>query len=469
MKIDLRKISAAGLSVVIAFTAFGCGDANKKEEQEDHTEAILSTAGDFCSYIKALDIDKAAKISEENLASELNELEPLLVFEEGDIYSADAAVLAEAVAGTIDYSINESSVMPSKKKPKGTVDVKFSVADPTGLINDDQYTDIESLVADIDNAAVIEFTVVLEICMNDDGDWIVNDYGTLTDQLFSFTSIRDLTLELALGNYVEGIIWNGCDETLGDGYFTNTIMVGIGIYFTEGTELDVENMTYTLVYEGEEVLTHPVIDYDDAVANGSSSLIVFVTMLDTGVPYAPNGHYFAEGNYSIVLSLNGEEYYSVDFVCYYDPEPSYYNLAEAAGEFDVDDEISDEFYEDIDQERSGWYSGDERMDGPCSSGIGSLSYRLYVTEDHGEMGFTMFYGASAMVEEPVMDHIDMIEVDSYPVTIADDGSMYYECIIEGDVADGYYIVVIDEGPYDSPVAEGVILSETSVGIDNLQF
>ena len=90
------------------------------------------------------------------MAESLSEISPLLVFEEGDIYNAEAAMWAAAVAETIDYSIDEDSVSVSSKKAKGTVEVTFTIADHGSVTSSDQYTDLDSMLQALEETDNVE-------------------------------------------------------------------------------------------------------------------------------------------------------------------------------------------------------------------------------------------------------------------------------------------------------------------------
>jgi len=442
----LKKITAAGLAVTMFIPVFGC--ALKKEEPVDHTGDIIDTAEAFCSAIKSLKIDKAIKVADESLESDLTELKPLLVFEEGDIYNADAALWAEAVAGTIDYVIDEKSAESSEKKAKGTVEVTFTVADQEIISGDESYHEIDYMIEDLPGIDDKEITVTLEISQNDDEDWVVDDYGKLIDELFSFTEVRELDLEIPLSEMIYDI-W-----LTGDGYdeatetFTNTSDIGICVIFGDVAEIDIADMTYTVLYNGEELFTQNVVDYSEEGSEYNNAVIIFVTILDRNVSLTDES-YLDAGEYEIVLYNNGEEVCTQSCTVYYDPSMETFDLSSRVNILEISEDLPAEIADDVDQERSGWYNGDELTDGNYAYGTAPIAFRLYVGEDHGEFGYAFYYYESADCPSPIMDNLVILDYGDVPVTVADDGSMYYEFALDGDVAAGYYVAGVYSGPISS--------------------
>lgn len=445
-----RKLSLC-LAASIAVSAFGCADMKKEEEPVDYTEDIIETAQTFCNNIKSLKIDKALKVTDEGAADPLTELQPLLVFEEGEIYNAEAALWAEAVSETIDFVLDEDSVSPSKKKPKGTVDVTFTIADQEVISGSGEYYDINEMIDALADAGSKEITVTVEVARNDDEDWVVTDYGNLIKDLFSFTELTQLDLRMPLGDRIYDV-WldgDGMDESTDT--FHNTSFIGMCIVFGDETPYNINNMTYTVLYNGEEVYSSNVTDYDEENPDPEKvggGVFIYVTILDRGIPTNADNLLDA-GSYTIVVSYEGEEFYRRECTVEYDPDPEMFNMADRVDILEISDITPDELSSDIDQERSGWYSGDELIeDSLYETGSETVTFRLYVGSDHGELGYTMFYYESAECPMPITDYLDTLAYGNVAVTVADDGSMYYEYSVDA-TAGGYYVLGICTGVMSS--------------------
>ena len=440
-----KKVISMCLASVMALPVFGC--VKKEEEPVDYSEDIIDTAQTFCTDIKALKIDKALKITDGSVADPLTELEPLLVFEEGEIYNSEAALWAEAVSGTIDFTLDEDSVSSSKKKPKGTVDVTFTIADQEAISGSGEYYDIDEMIGALADAESREVTVTIEVAQNDDEDWVVTDYGNLIHDLFSFTELTELDLRMPLDEriydvWLDGDVYDEATDT-----FHNTSYIGMCIIFGDDTPYNINNMTYTVYYNDEEVFSANVTDYDEENPDPEKSgggIFIYVTVLDRGIPTS-DAFLLAAGEYTIVVSYEGEEFYRRTCSVEYEADPDTFDLAGHVDVLEIDSDAPAEFSDDIDQERSGWYIGDELVDDShYASGTGTVTFRLYVGSDHGELGYTMFYYESESCPVPIMDYLITEAYGDSSLTVADDGSMYYEFSVDAD-SDGYYILGICSG------------------------
>lgn len=448
-----KRIAASGLAFTIAFSSFGCFSA-KEEEPADYTEDVLDTAEDFCTYIKSLSLDKALKISADDVADSLDEVEPLLIFEEGDIYNAEAAAWSEAVAATIDYSIDEDSVSVSSKKAKGTVDVTFTIADHESITSADTYSDLDSMIEALGEADSIEITAVLEVILDEDSDkWVVSYCDDLIGSLFGFTDVRELSFDSALADHIEFVITEAVDTGAGYEYY-NTAYISFSMSFDLEAELNKDDIYYVVYYEGTEIYTSGLTDY----GSDENSFIVMFTVLDINGPVGRD-YMLDEGHYSVVVYCGEEEVYTFECDCIAGEPPAMFDLTSQVGLIDFSDDPSFEpLYGDVDLERSGWYIDDVKTDGTYPSDNGYLCFRLYVNEDHGDLGCNLYYSPDPEVPQPAIPNMYLMGQEDNPVTIADDGSMYYEVYATGDTVAGYYILTIDDVSYLDPDATEVIFA-----------
>ncbi len=453
--IQIKKIAALSLAFLTAFSSFGCFD-HKEEETVDHTDEILDTADDFCSDIKSLAIDKAIKLSDDEVAESLSEISPLLVFEEGDIYNAEAAMWAAAVAETIDYSIDEDSVSVSSKKAKGTVEVTFTIADHGSVTSSDQYTDLDSMLQALEETDNVEISVVLEVVYDDD-KWVISYCDELVEELFDFTEVRELSFGSGLSDHINIVITEAVSN--GESYeYYNSSYINFSVNFDSDAEFDKSDIHYIVYYNGTEVYASDLTDYGE----DEHSFIIMYTVLDQNGP-ADRSLTLPDGYYSIVVYYGEEEIYTFDCECITGEPPATYDLATQVGLIDFIDDIAFAYlYDDVDLDRSGWYLGDERIDGVYSASLDNLCFRLYVGSDHGDLGCNLYYSPEAIVPQPAIPNMYLIGQEDNSVTVGPDGSYYYEIIVSGDIGGGFYILTIDDTSYLEPDATQVVFACCSV-------
>ncbi|SEV84575.1 hypothetical protein SAMN05216413_0229 [Ruminococcaceae bacterium KH2T8] len=461
----LRKTVAAVVASTMIFSVTGCDilDSLKKEEKDepvDYSEDIIDTADEFCKQLAKLDLNKARKVCSDSISDDLTEIEPLLQFEEGEVYSAEAAQLAEYVAGTIAYTVDEDSVEYSKKHPEGSVDVVFTVADPTTISAESgEYEDIDSMLADMENAETKEITINIEVEQDDEEDWKVTKIGSLTDELFSFTDIRALEFTPSTAYVPVYSFWDGCSEEYGEGTYVNTAYLGLCVIFDPEVPIDTSIMTYSLLVDGEPVFSNQIVIYDEEAMADSNGVLVFISVLDRGVPLSPNGDYIDEGTYTVAVYADGEEVFSEDVTVYLEDEPDYVDMDENVGDIEYTPDRDPEFYAEIDQDRTGWYLDGQMIDGEYPEDAGTVEFRLYISEDHGPLGFFLLQSDVAQIESPLIEHMSQIDTGDITLVTEEDGSMYYQYSVDrSTIPSGYYILVIANGAYDDPNADYAVFA-----------
>ena len=322
-----------------------------------------------------------------------------------------------------------------------------------------EYEDIDSMLADMENAATKEITINIEVEQDDEEDWKVTKIGSLTDELFSFTDIRALEFTPSTAYVPVYSFWDGCSEEYGEGTYVNTAYLGLCVIFDPEVPIDTSIMTYSLLVDGEPVFSNQIVIYDEEAMADSNGVLVFISVLDRGVPLSPNGDYIDEGTYTVAVYADGEEVFSEDVTVYLEDEPDYVDMDENVGDIEYTPDRDPEFYAEIDQDRTGWYLGGEMIDGEYPEDAGTVEFRLYISEDHGPLGFFLLQSDVAQIESPLIEHMSQIDTGDITLVTEEDGSMYYQYSVDrSTIPSGYYILVIANGAYDDPNADYAVFA-----------
>ena len=259
MKIPIKKTTCAALTGALLLSMTGCSElpfakGNSEEEIVDAAQAFVEAAADC-------DFDEMGKISVEDFEEDSEDWEAALDFEEGDIYDADAAKFAEAVADTIEYEIDEDSA--EVKDKKASVDVVFTLADYEAVLNSGEYTDIDEMIDALEDADIEEIEVTVEFEKEDD-EWLVSNYDEIMEDLYEFTETDALNMETYGFDY---------DPSTQDGIAANTY------YNLENSLYPMYLNTNNTMYQAFTGMDD--MDYVDWVDTTSSNLVEGI--YDSGV------------------------------------------------------------------------------------------------------------------------------------------------------------------------------------------
>lgn len=184
MKTNITKIFSLTVAAAITASCASCslipGAGGAKDED------IIDAADAFASALVKCDAGKIVKLTNEEKDSDAAEdLEALFGNED---YTDEQVKIAEAVAGTIEYEIDEDSVKIDKDE--ASVDVTFTMADYESVL-EGEFADVDEAVAaisDCDDTAEVEVT--FEFALEDD-EWLISNLGDKAyGKLYSFYGIE---------------------------------------------------------------------------------------------------------------------------------------------------------------------------------------------------------------------------------------------------------------------------------------
>ncbi|MCQ2531129.1 MAG: hypothetical protein MJ093_00295 [Saccharofermentans sp.] len=263
----MKKVMAFALSCAMVMSIASCSlssdkkDKKDKDEDEEGVEDVIAVADDFCSALKSQNAEKMLKVCSEDFEDEADDLA-----EEFDFvaeYGEEKAAYLDAIAGTIDYEIDEDSV--EIKKSKATVDVVFTMADYESIQIDGFWDSIDSVVAAIEDADTMEVKTTIELEMDDDDNYVVVNPYDVVDDVMVYTNV----------NYDINAIVGDLASYVGDYYMPeeleDTDEVYMYLYFTyEDGFLDIDHSCYYVVlYNGANVYTSDTCDVEDTFYYGS--------------------------------------------------------------------------------------------------------------------------------------------------------------------------------------------------------
>lgn len=277
MKKELTRVITITVAAAIAASCASCSMIPGMGSSAK-TEDIVDAADAFASALVKCDAGKIVKLTNEEKDSDAAEdLEALFGNED---YTDEQVKIAEAVAGTIKYEIDEDSVKIDNDE--ASVDVTFTMADYESVL--------EGEFADADEAAdaikasddTTEVEVTFEFALEDD-EWLISNLGDKAyGKLYSFygaqvefmpefeimTSFIDqddygttiaMTVVFSedISEYTDGF---SVDIVLDDEpYYGEQITnidgeyVNCAIYDNSGLETGI--YTFTLNYNGEEIVS----------------------------------------------------------------------------------------------------------------------------------------------------------------------------------------------------------------------
>lgn len=272
---EMRKILAVLLAGSIVLSFASCSAGGPKESD------ILDAAEDFADAMKNCDADKIVELSNVKKGSgEADNWEDL--FNTAN-YSDEQNAIAEAIADTIEYEIDEDSLDLDKKE--ASIDVVFTIVDYQAVLDDTVFFGVdEALSAINDCKEKKEFEMTFEFELDGD-DWLVSNLGDSTNgNLYGYLGYPvDIVPDF-------GLLVDHTETYYDDVYVT------VKFYFTEDVSEYADRMQAD-VYYGDELLE------GTCYVDESSEYIKF--------SYYWNGEdYIDSGTYTFNIKYNGREFAS---------------------------------------------------------------------------------------------------------------------------------------------------------------
>ncbi len=199
------------------------------------TEDIVDAADAFASALVKCDAGKIIKLTNEEKDSDA--AEDLEVLFGNEDYTDEQIAIADAVADTIEYEIDEDSVKIDKDE--ASVDVTFTMADYEAVL-EGEFSDADEAVAaisDCDDTSEVEVT--FEFALEDD-EWLISNLGDKAySKLYGFYGLDvsfmpDLA---ALVDYTD--------------IYADYNYVYLSIVFTENVSDYIDDMTFDVFLDGE--------------------------------------------------------------------------------------------------------------------------------------------------------------------------------------------------------------------------
>lgn len=234
MKTNITKIFSLTVAAAITASCASCslipgmGSSAK-------TEDIVDAADSFASALVKCDAGKIIKLTNEEKDSDA--AEDLEVLFGNEDYTDEQIAIADAVADTIEYEIDEDSVKIDKDE--ASVDVTFTMADYEAVL-EGEFSDADEAVAaisDCDDTAEVEVT--FEFALEDD-EWLISNLGDKAySKLYGFYGLDvsfmpDLA---ALVDYAD--------------IYADYNYVYLSVVFTENVSDYIDDMTFDVFLDGE--------------------------------------------------------------------------------------------------------------------------------------------------------------------------------------------------------------------------
>ena len=202
----MKKVMALTLSCAMVLSVASCSnltDKKSKKDKDDSAEDVIKVADNFAKGLKNRDADKMLKVCSEDFEDDAEELEDEFDFDAH--YDADKATVIKAIAGTVDYEIDEDSA--EVDDDEATVDVTFTYADFDSIAIDGFWSSVDDVVAALDDAKTKEVTVTLELEMNDDEDWVVVNPMDAVDDVMKYTNVSFIVNVASLIDLFSDVIY----------------------------------------------------------------------------------------------------------------------------------------------------------------------------------------------------------------------------------------------------------------------
>jgi len=292
MKVDFKKLTATTLSVAMLASLSGCALFDKDDD------AVLEVAGDYAEAIKKfkaadiLELVADPSFTEEDINDHID-TDPTL-------YGEDYEAICSAIAGTLDYTIDEESVESSKKDGKASVDITFTIADYAAAY--DSVTadggDLDAFLAAIEDADTQEIEITVDFVRDDDA-WLVDDEdGENIQKVYAFyIDALDYSFAPAISpDLIEEIEWYYSDNDV----YTDVYTIELDIIpVTEAQEIEWQ-FTYEYYRDGELIYTS-----DACTDQGYWIESYYGTSYDSQAQLDENGYLVAGEYQCIVYDLAG--------------------------------------------------------------------------------------------------------------------------------------------------------------------
>ena len=287
MKTFTSSAAAAALAGAMALTCASCGLLPIGGAK---TEDIVDAADDFAKALASCDAGKIAKLTNEEKDSDI--VEDLEAFLDGEDYTDEQKAIADAVAGTIEYEIDEDSV--EIKKDEASVDVTFTMVDYEAAL-EGKFKNVDEAVdaiKDCDDTTEVEITFEFE---QDGDEWLISNLGDKAYGKFygfygldvDFAPVFEIEDSSIYGeyNYIYTVVTFTEDiSDYADG-FTFDVFLDGGLYYSGMTPevdeqylfcdltldgpLDSGTYTVTVNYDGEALVSE-CVDIDNTNSGWSS-------------------------------------------------------------------------------------------------------------------------------------------------------------------------------------------------------
>ncbi len=234
MKTNITKIFSLTVAAAITASCASCSMIPGMGSSAK-TEDIVDAADAFASALVKCDAGKIIKLTNEEKDSDA--AEDLEVLFGNEDYTDEQIAIADAVADTIEYEIDEESVKIDKDE--ASIDITFTMADYEAVL-EGEFSDVDEAVAaisDCDDTAEVEVT--FEFALEDD-EWLISNLGDKAyGKLYGFYGLDvsfmpDLA---ALVDYTD--------------IYADYNYVYLSVVFTENVSDYIDDMTFDVFLDGE--------------------------------------------------------------------------------------------------------------------------------------------------------------------------------------------------------------------------
>ena len=234
MKTNITKIFSLTVAAAITASCASCSMIPGMGSSAK-TEDIVDAADAFASALVKCDAGKIIKLTNEEKNSDT--AEDLEVLFGNEDYTDEQIAIADAVADTIEYEIDEESVKIDKDE--ASVDVTFTMADYEAVL-EGEFSDADEAVAaisDCDDTAEVEVT--FEFALEDD-EWLISNLGDKAyGKLYGFYGL-DVSFMPDLAALVDY-----------SDIYADYNYVYLSVVFTENVSDYIDDMTFDVFLDGE--------------------------------------------------------------------------------------------------------------------------------------------------------------------------------------------------------------------------
>ncbi len=459
MRDSIKRATCIALSSAVVFSMTGCSNLPFGGAK---TEDIIDAGEAFAKAAASCDLGKMGKVSGDKFKKDTEDWEVLLDFTEGDVYDANAAQFTAAVADTIAYEIDEESAEASKDE--ASLDVVFTIADYAPIIEDEEITDIDTMIAALGDADTNEIEQTIEFEKNDDGDWVVTNYEDIMNDLYKFTDTTAIEFPVDYAECVQDIWWNG-DE------LTSESSDHLTANFTNCTDF---NCTVTLDSDRcDSSLVSSTVEYNGQVVNSENTNIGMYATWYSNAELDDTEQYLAAGTYTITFyDPDGNPFLTVSAVVTVDVTPTptptpAASTPDASAEYEFEPLVgmansTPDNEPEIYMAFGGTPYWADSDNGVYESGTTSVSLvQPGVSEDVGTLYYTVIYSETSVCTAQDAELCTMFAMAT--AQTADDGSIYYEFSFD-TMGDGYYMIVITASLAD--MDDAVMAGVCRVGAPN---